>query len=291
MEFVARPCTRGSHSVLKHAEHTLIGIRPWNSHYRPRTVEGLVEWACGKFAAADVSIPVDEAVHILTTTGVPRREAVRRAERTIGKLRTPALRALHRTGGPNPKRRFHTCTQLADCPDYQPLLELAQHAYMTAEAVRHACRLTVRGVMLAAVGIEPTENQVAQAVGYVITELPLVLDAPSILEVQSSLFVFHCEMGFLEPLLAGKVARLHPDSGQGYAVIQPGERDSAVGHLLWQQDGDPRYDPPTNQGTSCRRVLAECRKNRQVRRQALNPRKHSFDLPNLRRRLRTQAFQ
>lgn len=232
MEFVAQPCTRGSRNVLERAEHVLLGLSPWNGYYKPRTVEALVEWACAHFEAVDVFVPGYEAAHTLTAAGLPPREAVHRARRAMSQLRNPARRALRRTGIPHPETRFHSWTQLANRPAYRHTLERVHHAYRTDEAVRRACRLTARGAVLHAAGAEPTEQQIDRAVGYAIAELPLVLEAPAIFGVESSLFVYHREMDLLDPFITGHAARLRPARGQGYAVVTPAGHTSTTAQLL-----------------------------------------------------------
>ncbi|WP_331770352.1 tRNA-dependent cyclodipeptide synthase (plasmid) [Embleya sp. NBC_00888] len=226
MGFVVWPCTHGSRSVLERAEHVLIGLSPWNSYYKPRVVEALVGWASANFARVDVFVPGDEAAHTLAAAGAQPTEAVRRARYAIGRLRAPARRGLKRAGVPDPDLHLHSWTQLSERPPYQRCLKRVRDAYHTDEAIRGACRRTARAAVRHLAGREPTEEQVDQAVGYAIAELPLILDGPNIFGTKSSLFVYHREMDLLSPFISGSSSALRPAPGQGYAVVRSPEADS-----------------------------------------------------------------
>ncbi|MFF7244837.1 tRNA-dependent cyclodipeptide synthase [Embleya sp. NPDC008237] len=231
MGFMVWPCTLGSRSVLERAEHVLIGLSPWNSYYKPRRVEALVQWACANFVRVDVFVPGDEAAHTLTAAGVQPSEAVRRARYAVGRLRSPARRGLRNAGVADPEHHLHTWTQLSERPAYQHSLKRVRDAYHTDQAVRGACRRTARGAVRRVAGQEPTEEQIDHAVGYALAELPLVLDGPAIFGTASSLFVYHREMDLLAPFINGESARLRPAPGQGYAVVRPPDQDATPASL------------------------------------------------------------
>ncbi|MET7301030.1 tRNA-dependent cyclodipeptide synthase [Embleya sp. NPDC005575] len=238
MGFMVWPCTLGSRSVLEHAEHVLLGLSPWNSYYKPRRVEALVQWACANFVSVDVFVPGDEAAHTLTAAGVQPSEATRRARYAVGRLRSPARRGLRNAGVADPDRHLHTWTQLSERPAYQHSLKRVRDAYHTDEAVRGACRRTARGAVRRVAGQEPSEEQIDQAVGYALAELPLVLDGPAIFGTTSSLFVYHREMDLLTPFINGESAHLRPAPGQGYAVVRPPDQDATPTSLSpwWPED-------------------------------------------------------
>lgn len=217
--FLVQPCSPESERLVDRAEHVLLGLSPWNGYYKPRTIEALVGWACGRFATVDVLIPGYEAAHTLTAAGFAAPRAVHRARRAVGQLRAPARRALAQAGVADPERHVHTWTRLADRPQYAAARARAEHAYRTDPAVRRSCRTTARGAVRHAAGIEPTETQIDQAVSYPIAELPPVVDGPGLFGTQTSVFVYHRRMDLIEPLITGEATGLRPADGQGYAIV------------------------------------------------------------------------
>ncbi|MFD3912994.1 tRNA-dependent cyclodipeptide synthase [Streptomyces sp. NPDC058603] len=228
--FLVQPCSAESELLVERAEHVLLGLSPWNGYYKPRTVEALIDWACSSFKRVDVLVPGYEAAHTLTAAGFTAPKAVHRTRRAVGQLRAPARRALELAGVTDPERHLHTWTRLANRPQYAASRARAENAYRTDPAVRRSCRVTARGAVRHASGIDPTEAQIDQAVSYPIAELPLVVDGPAVFGTETSVFVYHRRMDLIEPLLTGEATGLRPAAGQGYAVVTPTGSDQRGAH-------------------------------------------------------------
>ncbi|GAA2693226.1 hypothetical protein GCM10009864_79980 [Streptomyces lunalinharesii] len=183
-------------------------------------METLVDWACTHFKTVDVVVPGYEAAHTLTAAGVKVPEAVHRTRRALSRLRVPARRALSRAGYRHSEQHVHTWTQLANRAPYTASRMRAETAYRDGSALRRAVRHTARSaIQHAAGGQEPTEQQIDQAVDYVLAELPLVTDAPVVFNTKTSVFVYHRRIDIIEPLLSGEASSLRPADGQGCAVV------------------------------------------------------------------------
>lgn len=218
--FHVRPCSAHSARLMERGEHVLLGISPWNSYYKPCVVEALVEWAAARFETVDVLVPGEEIVLTLTAAGWERDRAVRRAHRTLKRLRNPARRALARVGVDAPDRHVRSWTELAADPRYRLLRAEVDHAYGTDRAVRRACRRTAFSAVLhAGEGRAPLPEQVDEAVGYALAELPVVMDSPALFNVDTSVFVYHRDMDLLAPFLTDEPVSLRPAPGQGYCVV------------------------------------------------------------------------
>ncbi|GBG40587.1 tRNA-dependent cyclodipeptide synthase [Mycobacterium montefiorense] len=264
-QFLVQPCSPESALLVEGAEHVLLGLSPWNSYYKPATIDALVGWACSHFTKVDVFLPGYEAAHTLTAAGIDAPEAVRRARRAVTQLRNPARSALERAGV-SPSKHLHTWTTLANRPSYVTARARVEDAYRDDPEVRRACRLTAReAVRHASGGHEPTDAQIDQAVSYAIAELPLVVNGPEVFGTKTSVFVYHRQMDLLAPLIAGKTIRLRPAKGQGYAVVTRAQNDpNTIGTATTDSVLPLRYPfPPGELGTPPP-VLEWARKHRPV---------------------------
>jgi tRNA-dependent cyclodipeptide synthase len=229
MTVTAEPLTADCRRVLEFGECILVGLSPYNSFYRPAAVEALVTWAAARFDRVEVLLPGYEAAYAAIAAGRAPRDAVRSALRAVQQLRVPARRALTAAGRADPDALVHTWTRLVTRPRYRELRAAAEHAYRTSPELRALCDETSRDGLVSALGREPTADEVAGNLGYVLAEVPFFVDVPGILGVQTAVFVYNRPSSLVEALFAGVVPELTPARGHASAVV----------HLVPDGDGAP----------------------------------------------------
>ena len=220
MTVSAEPLTEDCRRVLEFGECILVGLSPYNSFFRPAAVETLVGWAAARFDRVEVLLPGHEAAHAAIAAGRPPRDAVRSALRAVQQLRTPARRALAAAGRPDPDALVHTWTRLVTRPRYRELRAVAEHAYRTSPELRALCDETSHEGLVSALGREPTPDEVARNLGYVLAEVPFFVDVPGIIGAQTAVFVYSRPSPLVEALFAGVVPELTPARGHASAVVR-----------------------------------------------------------------------
>jgi tRNA-dependent cyclodipeptide synthase len=216
----AEPLTADCRRVLEFGECILVGLSPYNSFFRPAAVETLVTWAAARFDRLEVLLPGYEAAYAAIAAGRAPRDAVRSARRAVQQLRTPARRALAAAGRPYPDALVHTWTRLVTRPRYRELRAVAEHAYRTSPELRALCDETSREGLVSALGREPTPDEVARNLGYVLAEVPFFVDVPGIIGAQTAVFVYNRPSPLVEALFAGVVPELTPARGHASAVVR-----------------------------------------------------------------------
>ncbi len=217
-----QPYTKNCRRIFECADHALIGLSPFNSYFTPQTIKNLVTWAAKHFSAVDVFMPGYEGAHTLTAAGITPQKAVNRIRQANKMLRNPAISALASCGIPDPECRVHTWTQLLNRSSYRNLRELVRASYTTEPVIRHAHRQISQAVVQRVSKTTPTEQQIDEAVGYSIAELPLFLDSPSIFGVSSSVFIYHRSFEIIK-FLVNNSSILKVASDQGFTVVMPAE--------------------------------------------------------------------
>lgn len=201
------------------SDHVLIGLSPQNGRYKPEYIRNLISWLHPRFGSIDVVIPGFEAAYTLVAAGLPPTQAVHRARRAYRQLRNPAVNALADLGVPDAPRHVMSWTRLHAIPTYRAALKRSHFAYRTDPAIRRACReMTAEVVGNVATGREVTSGDIDVAVRYVIAEIPLLTDGPSLFGAAGSVFVYHRATPLVDAI-AGGDSILTAEPGQGWAVV------------------------------------------------------------------------
>ncbi|MCB5907734.1 tRNA-dependent cyclodipeptide synthase [Streptomyces pinistramenti] len=224
MLFSAEPYTENCARISADAEHALIGLSPFNSYYKTHVIKSLTAWAAATFKRVDVLVPGAEGALTLTASGWTHEHAERRLREARKRLCGPARRALAEAGVENPSEHVHTWSELLERAAYRELREQVGDGCRTDPGLRRRVREMTRRAVDALTPGEPDEQQVNTALGYVLAELPFMVDSPSIFDVKSSVFVYHQQFDLAHSLLNGNeisAVRINPE--QGFLVVRPQE--------------------------------------------------------------------
>jgi tRNA-dependent cyclodipeptide synthase len=220
--FTLTPLTSHSTQLIERADHIVIGLSPWNGCYKPGYIRDLMAWAHTRFRGVDVVTPGYEAAYTLIAAGVTPAEAVRRARRATRQLHNPVIRELAELGVADPAAHVHSWTRLLARAAYRASLERAREVFRRDSGLRRACRrMTSEVIGHATTSRGPvTSAQMDMAVPYIIAEIPLITDGPSVFGTPGTVFVYHRQMELVSSITEG-YSTLTADPGQGWAIATP----------------------------------------------------------------------
>jgi cyclo(L-tyrosyl-L-tyrosyl) synthase len=206
-------------------DHVLVGLSPQNGRYKPEYIRSLISWLHPRFRSIDVVIPGFEAAYTLVAAGHPPAQAVHRARRAYRQLRNPAVSALVELGVADPAEHVTSWTRLHAGAAYRAALARSRIAYLTDPGIRRACRAMAAEVVAnSARGRPVTDGDIDTAVRYVIAEIPLLTDGPSLFGASGSVFVYHRPTPLVAEI-AGGDSILTAQPGQAWAVVDEREHN------------------------------------------------------------------
>lgn len=218
--FDARPFSDRCRQVWQRGDHLLIGVSPGNSYFSPQRIAELVHWARDFFAAVDI---VYADLHVDTqyaAFGHTPEQAQRRAAKEIKATARRIHRGVAEAGWE--EVRVRALSEFRPDPGYQRLVAVIEDALRHDPVFREAAEGMARSFLGARLpeGTGPSSEQLAAGLRYICAELPFFLDTPALLDVPSSVTVYHVELP-LTPVLFGRSEGLRAAPGQGYAVVRP----------------------------------------------------------------------
>jgi cyclo(L-tyrosyl-L-tyrosyl) synthase len=219
---LVRPLTDNSREILEKRTHALIGISPFNSYFSESRLRELATWGRRNFAAMHLFIPDVPTTYTLLALGYPPKEANWKAKRQARYVINKTERALEAVGisGAKAKEILLTWERLEANSRYRALLEEAARVYEQDADFRQDCQDAAWWVLEKRVG-DPTSRATVNldlAAKYLLSEMPLFVDTPGILEKVSSLFAYHQCPPLLERLYRGHY-RFPVSDNQGFVLV------------------------------------------------------------------------
>jgi cyclo(L-tyrosyl-L-tyrosyl) synthase len=230
--FVCEPLSDTCRRIRARGQHVLVGVSPGNSYFSEDNLTKLLGWAAREFRRVAVIIPDSALVATLLAAGYSPDRATKRSRETCARLRNRVLRAWDATGCDTAGRfELYLLSELACHTRYQALLRSAEE-WLASDSALRACCLRLSHAVLSSYlqGVEPTTEQLAQALKYLLAEMPLLMDSPSIFGVESSTAVYHQRVDYIDALYQDRRATRVSES-QGFAVVRPAETFSRT-HAL-----------------------------------------------------------
>ncbi|MFC6879353.1 MULTISPECIES: tRNA-dependent cyclodipeptide synthase [Actinomadura] len=213
------PYTSNCEHLCERAEHVLVGVSPGNGYFNRERLAGLLRWAGATFARVDAIVPDASLVHTYQALGQSPATAWKNASRKAGKTCRRIVRAWEQIGVPQHERRLHLLSEFMDHPVYVRLRAQVEKAIGADPVLREAFLEASRRVLQAYLNQEPTDEQVEESKNYLAAEMPLCLDTPAILDVPSSVNVYHQRLPTLERMFTSPHMDVSPL--QGHAVVRP----------------------------------------------------------------------
>lgn len=225
--FTVEPLTENCRRILDQGVHVLIGISPGNSYFSEQRITDLLRWAAHAFRRIDVIIPDAAEVETRLALGYPEDQAHRKARGSANRIRNRAVRACITAGVPTDRTRILLLSDIAKRPDYQAARWRCEEGLADDPELREICLRPARHILRTHLkGREPTAEQTERAMGYLLAEMPLMLDTPGLLCVESSSLIYHQHMEFFDRIVLGK-SPLSMSERQAFVVVRPaGARSS-----------------------------------------------------------------
>jgi cyclo(L-tyrosyl-L-tyrosyl) synthase len=219
--FTVEPLTENCREILARGDHVLIGISPGNSYFSEKRITDLLRWGATSFRRIDVVIPDSAQVETWRALGRTDQEARRRARAKAARVRNRVVRAWQAAAVPGVGFAVRLLSEIATQPHYEALLLESEEAVAKDAELRESY-LRVGGKALRAYlhGAQPTPEQAEAAMRYLIAETPLLVDTPGLLDVASSVAVYHQRLEFLDRIFQGRSA-LRMNGRQGFVLAYP----------------------------------------------------------------------
>jgi cyclo(L-tyrosyl-L-tyrosyl) synthase len=219
---LVRPLTDNSRRLLEKRRHVLIGVSPFNSYFSEARLRELAAWGRDNFEAMHLFIPDFPTTYTLLALGYSSKDATWKARRQARYVINKTERALEAEGvsSENAADIVLTWEKVAVNARYQALLKEANDVYESDPAFRKDCQDAAWWVLEKRMGTATATNDVNLdlAAKYLLSEMPLFVDSPGILEKESSLFAYHQCPALLERLY-GEHYRLRPSDEQGFVIV------------------------------------------------------------------------
>lgn len=203
-----KPVTRICAEILSAREHAVIGISPFNSYFSEQKITELIAWTKENFKSFHVYVPDGPSRFTLEALGYPEGKARKKANRQGRWLLNKIRRGLDAVGiHENAADEMILCSRTLDDHDhYRRLFSHVETVCDCDSEFNEGCLETSRWVLNGqADEVEDvTHDMLASAVRYFKAELPLFMNSPALVGVNSSVFVYHQCPPFLEELLNTK---------------------------------------------------------------------------------------
>ncbi len=223
---LTQPMTARCENHLKARKHVCFGISPFNSYFSEARIAQLAQWGNEEFDGMHFFIPDIPSIYTLEAMGYDSAKAEWKARRQNQYLYNKTVKALTQIGIPSSQVQgmILNWSVLSSIPRFNVVCLEVQKLFEEDREFRESCIEATSWVLEGKLPSRSTitEVQARHAVKYLLSEIPVFLDTPAILEVETSVFCYHQCVPFIRKLMEGQFRR-KPNIGQGFVVITPGE--------------------------------------------------------------------
>jgi cyclo(L-tyrosyl-L-tyrosyl) synthase len=188
------PLNSASQAVFDKRDHVLIGVSPFNSYFSSECIKTLLEWGFETFKKVHIFIPDGISIHTLRGLGYTDDHAARKVRKNDAQIKCRVINALRQF---NPDVNDHII-QMSDALCHEKYLTIYQEILKKFEnnkKFRQICLGTSEKML----SNYQKECNAALAVPYLLYELPFYFNTPFILDVPSSVTIYHYIPDFLPP--------------------------------------------------------------------------------------------
>ena len=213
------PISDNSREIYNLKQHGLIGVSPFNGYFNESILMKLISFSIKTFNKINIFVPDTLSVFTLMALGYTKKESEYKTQRQDRYLQNKVIRVLQKLGFDEYKAKemIITFTCLSSNKDYRNIFNDCLNKFRDCQDFRAGCLSTstwVLGNNLRTTILE--DNRDVIAVEYFLRELPLFLDTPKILNVETSVFIYHKPPLYLEYLYLNN---LIVSSKQGFLKI------------------------------------------------------------------------
>lgn len=233
---LCQPITGQCESTFEKREHACFGISPFNSYFSESKIQEIASWGKKEFESMHFFVPDVPSSYTLEALGYDSEKAAWKARRQSQYLHNKIERALKGAGFSNTEACHMVLNWevLSGNTQYLELYEEVKMIFERDPIFRRSCIEASRWVLEKRVEdtSQLTEATLFSAARYLLTEIPLFIDTPSIVGKESSVFCYHQSISFLDNLFQGTYS-LRVSDRQGFAVIAP-KTDTYISSLSEQ---------------------------------------------------------
>ncbi len=219
-----KPITENCRKNYNSRSHICFGISPFNSYFSEARIQSLCEWGLKNFASMHLFVPDVPSAYTMEALGYSSEKSAWKARRQSNYLHNKIFRVLKGLGvtGDAAFQMVLDWEKLSANPQYQYHLNEVHELFEIDADFKSICLEASRWVMERKIeNIDLlSEQALALAVKYFLTEIPLFANTPDILGIESSVFCYHQVIPFLENLYQGKMAK-KVSPAQGYVQLEP----------------------------------------------------------------------
>ena len=195
------PVSERCKEILEKREHALVGISPFNSYYSEENITKLICWAKNNFKDFHVIFPDQLPYYNLIAAGYSEERTIQKLKHQIRNFRSKINRAFITNAIPEEERHKKTLliSHFSNNPIYCDLYNRCSERYLNDHQFKKTCNDSSAVVLRNyTANIETSILDVAAK--YVLGELPFYMDTPKLLNVNSSLLVYHLPISFFTNL-------------------------------------------------------------------------------------------
>ncbi|USQ15401.1 tRNA-dependent cyclodipeptide synthase (plasmid) [Legionella lytica] len=233
-----QPVSEASNQLYSQKEHALLGISPFNSYFSEEAIGLWIEWAKATFSSFHIFIPDTLPVYTFLALGYDEARARQKTKRQAAYLKNKVARALahHHISGADAAQIIIDMSVLEKNPRYLELKEHCYTLYHTHSAFRDECDQCTGWVLNGQSIKDLHQANENIAVHYILDEMPLFMDTPSILGVNSSLFTYHQTPEFINYLYTDSMGSELIASNQGFIELSVHKQNARTEGVLFNDE-------------------------------------------------------
>lgn len=191
-----------SNALYKKKEHVFLGVSPFNSYFSEEMIEYWIQWAHNTFSSFNIFIPDTLPVYTFLALGYDELKAKNKAKKQAAYLKNKVTRALLKCQfiDIDINKLIIDMEYLEKNPAYIELREKCYTLYDENPEFQSECDQCTGWVLNGHSIKDPHLSNTNIAVQYILNEMPLFMNTPSILNVTSSLFSYHQTPQFINYL-------------------------------------------------------------------------------------------
>jgi cyclo(L-tyrosyl-L-tyrosyl) synthase len=224
-DFLMEPYSDNCRALCDLGEHALVGVSPGNGYFSEERLRLLLDWMSRAFDRVDAVVPDSSLVHTYQALGTPPEQAWNWAQRDARRMHRRIERAWQDSGMQQSKHRIRKLSEFTEHPSYQSLIQQVEQEIARDQSVKEVFVGAAHSALTSQLkGSEPSPAQAEEAARYLIAEMPLCIDTPSVLDVATSVCVYHRVLPITQ--LTFTPGALHCSSRQAFALVRERGQDA-----------------------------------------------------------------
>ncbi|HIF0302627.1 TPA: tRNA-dependent cyclodipeptide synthase [Legionella pneumophila] len=224
-----------SSALYQKKEHVLLGISPFNSYFSEEMIGDWIQWAQATFSSFHVFIPDTLPVYTFLALGYDEFKAKKKAKKQASYLKNKVARALVQCqlDDIDANKLIIDMDYLENNEAYIELKKKCYALYNENPEFQKECDQCTGWVLN---GHAVKDLHLANeniAVQYILNEMPLFMDTPSILNTASSLFSYHQTPQFINYLYNDHRKNKFVALNQGYIELSVHTRHAILDGVVF----------------------------------------------------------